>query len=213
MNDARIVQQQGRPWLRHREAHAGGPVSLEYTRLTAAHIVSIDQDDRDIVDTVAMRTLRCRPPNAGSGIDAELMRLDIPVRYGRRHWRTPHPACEVTEARWQSRRPAFRLAQTSVPCRHATRCSPWAASARDAALASGCLRQHPERNSYAGDTDSCRRREDMCHAAIAPMMAPARSNGRWAPRARPRCPHGCSNTYPELFKDLPMFPGLDTAHP
>ena len=78
MDDAGVVEDERRPGLEHREAHPFGPVGGEDARLAALDPFAAHQDDRDEVDTVAVRALGRRPADAVGGVDAELMRLDEP---------------------------------------------------------------------------------------------------------------------------------------
>ena len=79
--DLRVVQQQRGPWLDHRKTHTRRSLRIEHARLAAAHVAAIDKDHCDIIDAVAMRTFRCRTADAFRGVDAELMRLDVPARH------------------------------------------------------------------------------------------------------------------------------------
>ena len=66
------------PRLEHREAQSGRPVGFEHARLAALDAHALDQQHRDEVDAVAVRAFGRRPADAVGGVDAELVRLDVP---------------------------------------------------------------------------------------------------------------------------------------
>jgi hypothetical protein len=78
VDDARVVEDERRPRLEHREALARGPVGGEDARLAALDARAADAHDGDEVDAVAVRAFGSRPADAVGGVDAELMRFDEP---------------------------------------------------------------------------------------------------------------------------------------
>jgi len=70
--------------LLEREAHTQRAGRVEHARLAAAHAVAADEDHRDEVHAVAVSALRRRAADAGLGVDAEGVRLDVPAPVGRR---------------------------------------------------------------------------------------------------------------------------------
>ena len=174
----RVVEQQAGPRLVHREAQAGRAVGVEDARLAALDAFAADQDHGDEVDAVAVRAFGRRPADAVGGVDAELVRLDVPglraaaARRGERG-RTPAGRRAMPARR---RRPA-RSARTSARGRRAARCIRPAASARDAATSSTASPRR-RRSRSGGGGGSGRRRAGRCRAAGRPTTAAAR-------RARP----------------------------
>src|SRR5439155_22039457 len=77
-DDACVVEDERGPRLEHREALAFGAVGGEDARLAALDPFAADEDDGDEVDAVAMRAFRRRPADAVGGVDAGLVRLDVP---------------------------------------------------------------------------------------------------------------------------------------
>src|SRR5690606_12804627 len=76
-----VVDQQRAPGLHDREAQALRTVGLEHARFTAPDVLAPHHQDGDEVDAVPVRALGRRPTDAARGVDAELVRLDVPARY------------------------------------------------------------------------------------------------------------------------------------
>ena len=76
-----------------------------------------------------MRALRRRPADAVGGVDAELVRLDVPARHRLQLAANSAPSARAAAARPARRRPPARSARTSASCRRAGRCIESAASA------------------------------------------------------------------------------------
>ena len=78
VDHALVVEQQRGPRPRQREALAGRPLGIEDAALAALHALARREDHRDEIDTIAMRAFGRGPADAVGGVDAELVRLDIP---------------------------------------------------------------------------------------------------------------------------------------
>src|SRR5690606_12570490 len=80
VDDAGVVKQQQAPWIAQGEALAVGAVGIEDAGLAALDRLALDHQHGHVVHAVAVRALGRGPADAVGGIDAELVRLDMPAR-------------------------------------------------------------------------------------------------------------------------------------
>ena len=85
MNHAGIVEQQRGERLLHHKAQAVRPVGLKHAGFTAFDALPCHQQHHDKIHAVSVRALGCGPADAFLGVDAELVRFDMPAGRGGPH--------------------------------------------------------------------------------------------------------------------------------
>jgi len=76
-----VVHEQRRQRLLHQKAHAVRTVGIEDAGFAAFHAAPLHQEHDDEIDAVAVRALGRWPAHAFGGVDAELVRFDVPARH------------------------------------------------------------------------------------------------------------------------------------
>ncbi len=79
MNYPLVIHEQQRPRLFHREANPRGTVRIEDARFAATNIPPLNQQQRNEIDPIPVRTLWRGPADSIGGIDPELMGFDEPA--------------------------------------------------------------------------------------------------------------------------------------